>query len=147
MSRFFWAEQDHAGSGFGTNEATDKTRDSVWTLPSMTFGSDQEPKPLWKFKHRRKVSSQNISSSCLRCLTGDKFSFGVSTGTTENQSNAGEQAGGKLLKLSEDNFVKLVSWYDNEWGYSNRLGMLGAKADGSKIPSVDPGSMQRFYTF
>ena len=32
-----------------------------------------------------------------------------------------------------DNFVKLVSWYDNEWGYSNRLGDLCihmAKVDG-----------------
>ncbi len=34
-----------------------------------------------------------------------------------------------------DNFVKLVSWYDNEWGYSRRvLDLLAyiAKVDASK---------------
>jgi glyceraldehyde 3-phosphate dehydrogenase len=34
-----------------------------------------------------------------------------------------------------DNFIKLVSWYDNEWGYSRRvLDLLSyiAKVDGAK---------------
>jgi glyceraldehyde 3-phosphate dehydrogenase len=26
-----------------------------------------------------------------------------------------------LLKVVDDNFVNVVSWYDNEWGFSNRM--------------------------
>jgi glyceraldehyde 3-phosphate dehydrogenase len=27
----------------------------------------------------------------------------------------------ELTAVLEGNFVKVFSWYDNEWGYSNRL--------------------------
>ncbi|MCX7905737.1 MAG: type I glyceraldehyde-3-phosphate dehydrogenase [Elusimicrobiales bacterium] len=28
---------------------------------------------------------------------------------------------GKLTKVIEGNFIKVIAWYDNEWGYSNRV--------------------------
>jgi glyceraldehyde 3-phosphate dehydrogenase len=33
----------------------------------------------------------------------------------------------ELTAVMEGNMVKVVSWYDNEWGYSTRLADLAAK--------------------
>jgi glyceraldehyde 3-phosphate dehydrogenase len=27
----------------------------------------------------------------------------------------------ELTKVLDGNFAKVISWYDNEWGYSNRI--------------------------
>jgi glyceraldehyde 3-phosphate dehydrogenase len=27
----------------------------------------------------------------------------------------------KITKIIQDDFVKVLAWYDNEWGYSNRV--------------------------
>ncbi|MDE0682748.1 MAG: type I glyceraldehyde-3-phosphate dehydrogenase, partial [Candidatus Poribacteria bacterium] len=33
----------------------------------------------------------------------------------------------RLTKVIEDGLIKVLSWYDNEWGYSNRLVELVAR--------------------
>ncbi|MCA8913709.1 MAG: aldehyde dehydrogenase, partial [Planctomycetes bacterium] len=41
-----------------------------------------------------------------------------------------------LTQVMDGNFVKVVSWYDNEWGYSNRVEDLIVKVahqDGLKV--------------
>ena len=37
-----------------------------------------------------------------------------------------------LSTMADGNLVKVVAWYDNEWGYSNRLAEM-AKLVGEKL--------------
>ena len=51
--------------------------------------------------------------------------------TTDARSSIFDKNAGMMLSPT---FVKVVSWYDNEWGYSNRmvdLAMYMAKKDGN----------------
>ena len=42
---------------------------------------------------------------------------------------------GQMTMVTGDKMVKVISWYDNEWGYSNRLIEL-AQYVGAKMPAV-----------
>ena len=42
---------------------------------------------------------------------------------------------GQMTMVTGTNMLKVISWYDNEWGYSNRLVEL-AQLVGSKMPAV-----------
>lgn len=42
---------------------------------------------------------------------------------------------GQMTMVTGDKMVKVISWYDNEWGYSNRLVEL-AQLVGSKLPAA-----------
>lgn len=42
---------------------------------------------------------------------------------------------GQMTMVTGENMVKIISWYDNEWGYSNRLVEL-AQLVGAKMPAT-----------
>jgi glyceraldehyde 3-phosphate dehydrogenase len=39
------------------------------------------------------------------------------------------------LTMVNDNFVRVTGWYDNEWGYSNRLAELAVKV-AKQVPAM-----------
>ena len=48
-----------------------------------------------------------------------------------------------LTAVVGENMLKVVAWYDNEWGYSNRLVELVADA-GKILQGGDPKLQQNF---
>ena len=55
----------------------------------------------------------------------------VSTDIVGNPSSCIFDSG---LTMTKGNVVKVLGWYDNEWGYANRLAELAAKVGTSQHP-------------
>ncbi len=62
---------------------------------------------------------QNASSSSLRGILDINTKPLVSIDFNHNPASSVYEA--SLTKVMQGNFVKVLSWYDNEWGFSNRM--------------------------
>jgi len=75
-----------------------------------------------------KPASYDAICDAIKAATTDPEYFGV-IGYTEDELVSTDFQGNALSSIFDkkagialtDTFVKLVSWYDNEWGYSNRV--------------------------
>ncbi len=65
------------------------------------------------------VAIENASRNSMKgiiCYTTDQVVSSDLTGFSE--TCIFDETAGIML---DDNFVKLIAWYDNEWGYSSKL--------------------------
>ena len=106
------------------------------TIPALKGKFDgmaiRVPTPLGSlcdivFVAKKKASGQLINkclrkasrSACLRGILEVSDAPLVSTDIIGNPASAIVDL--SLTKVVDNNLVKVVAWYDNEWGYSNRL--------------------------
>ena len=93
----------------------------------MLFRSLAKPAPYADIKAAMKKASENEMAGILGYTEDDVVSTDF---ITDPRTSIFDAKAGIALN---DNFVKLVSWYDNEWGYSNKVVDLVshmAKVDG-----------------
>ena len=62
---------------------------------------------------------KQASEGCLKGILAYTEDPVVSTDLLHNSNSSIVDA--ELTKVLGGNLVKVISWYDNEWGYSNRL--------------------------
>ena len=63
----------------------------------------------------RENASRNSMKGIITCTTDQVVSSDL-TGFSE--TCIFDETAGIML---DDNFVKLIAWYDNEWGYTNKI--------------------------
>ncbi|HIX78370.1 MAG TPA: type I glyceraldehyde-3-phosphate dehydrogenase [Candidatus Corynebacterium faecipullorum] len=78
------------------------------------------------FQASRDVTAEEINAAIKEAATGE---FGETLGYTEDPivstdiitDSHGCIFDAGMTKVSNGNFVKVLGWYDNEWGYTNQL--------------------------
>lgn len=79
------------------------------------------------FLLKRNVTVEEVNEALLKASQEHRFQgiLGVTDEPLVSSDFIGDPRSSivdlSLTKVVDGNFVKVVSWYDNEWGYSNRL--------------------------
>jgi len=106
------------------------------TIPSLAGKLDgmavRVPTPVGSlvdvtFVTRKKVTVESVNSALKKASRMAKYKHIVEYSTEPLVSSdivgnpASSIVDSQLTKVSGDNLLKLIIWYDNEWGYSNRM--------------------------
>ncbi len=81
----------------------------------------------FKFVARRKTTVAEVNAALIEAAKSNRLS-GILATTEEklvsmdfNHDSASSTVALDQTKIIDGNFVRVVSWYDNEWGFSNRM--------------------------
>ncbi len=81
----------------------------------------------FKFVAKRDTTAEEVNSVILEAARSNRLS-GILTTTNEklvsmdlNHDPSSSTVALDQTKVIDGNFVRVVSWYDNEWGFSNRM--------------------------
>lgn len=81
----------------------------------------------FKFVAKRNTTAEEVNNALIEASKSNRLS-GVLATTKEklvssdlNHDSASSTVALDQTKVMDGNFVRVVSWYDNEWGFSNRM--------------------------
>jgi glyceraldehyde 3-phosphate dehydrogenase len=81
----------------------------------------------FKFVAKRNTTAEEVNSIIIEASKSNRLK-GILTTTTEklvsmdlNHEPSSSTVALDQTKVIDGNFVRVVSWYDNEWGFSNRM--------------------------
>jgi glyceraldehyde 3-phosphate dehydrogenase len=78
------------------------------------------------FNAARKTTVEEINAAVKKAANGDlkgilAYSDGPLVSVDFNHDPASSSYDATLTKVIQGNLVKVCAWYDNEWGFSNRM--------------------------